>query len=126
MRFFFLFASLDMVLTASAHKRIRHRSAFAIGPEADARTGKSRERELNQERERRHRARGRDGHKLAQRHAPRTQSILSYSPRTPLWWRTSARQHMLSFLEIYGLRVSLPEKYGGFEWLLFGYSLIDI
>ena len=56
------------------------------------------------------------GHEHAHRHA-RTRSIRSHSPRTPLWWRTRARQYMLGFLEIYGLCAFLPEKYGGSEWL---------
>lgn len=42
-----------------------------------------------------------------------------------LRWRTRTRRHVSSFLEVYGLCASLPEKYGGSEWL-FGYSFIDI
>jgi hypothetical protein len=57
------------------------------------------------------------GHEHAHRHAPRTRSIRSHSPRTPLRLRTRARQYMLGFLEIYGLCAFLPEKYGGSEWL---------
>ena len=56
------------------------------------------------------------GHEHAHRHAPRTRSIRSHSPRTPLRWRTRARQYMLGVLEIYGLCAFLPEKYGGSEW----------